>query len=58
MARLMSTDLTVIILGESGTGKELIAARCTNSASAATAVRRRQHGRDPQGADRKRAVRP
>ncbi len=25
MARLMSTDLTVIILGESGTGKELIA---------------------------------
>ncbi len=36
LARLMQTDLTLMITGESGTGKELVARRCTITASAAT----------------------
>jgi transcriptional regulator of acetoin/glycerol metabolism len=38
LARLMQTDLTVLISGESGTGKELVARRCTISGVAPMAV--------------------
>ena len=37
MARLVGTDLTVMISGESGTGKELVARACMTTASAAAA---------------------
>lgn len=36
LARLMTTDLTVMINGESGTGKELVAVLCTTMAGVAT----------------------
>ena len=59
LARLMGTDLTVMISGESGTGKELVARALHDYRQAAPrAVRRHQHGGDPARADRERAVRP
>ncbi len=58
MARLMPTDLTVMIAGESGTGKELVARALHEYGQAPQrSVRRRQHGRDPARADRVRIVR-
>ena len=59
LARLMATDLTVMITGESGTGKELVARALHDYGK-----RRKgpfvaaQHGGDPARADRERAVRP
>ena len=59
LARLMQTDLTVMISGESGTGKELVAralhdyGKRRNGPFVAD-----QHGGDPARPDRVRAVRP
>ena len=59
IARLTTTDLTVMINGESGAGKELVARALHDYGTAAPgAVRRHQHGGDPARADRVRAVRP
>ncbi len=59
IARLTQTDLTVMIMGESGTGKELVARALHDYGKRRHGtLRRRQHGRDPQGTGRKRIVRP
>ena len=59
LARLMGTDLTVMITGESGTGKELVARALHDYGKRRSGpVRRDQHGGDPARADRERAVRP
>ncbi len=59
IARLTTTDLTVMINGESGTGKELVARALHDyGAPPRRSVRRHQHGGDPARADRERAVRP
>ena len=59
IARLTTTDLTVMINGESGTGKELVARALHDyGRRRGGAVRRDQHGGDPARADRERAVRP
>ena len=58
IARLMGTDLTVMITGESGTGKELVARALHDFGKRRSrTVCRDQHGGDPARADRKRAVR-
>ena len=59
IARLTQTDLTVMIMGESGTGKELVARALHDYGKRAPRhLRRRQHGRHPQGIGGKRIVRP
>ena len=59
LARLMQTDLTVMISGESGTGKELVARALHDYGKRRSGpVRRHQHGGDPARSDRVRAVRP
>jgi two-component system nitrogen regulation response regulator GlnG len=58
LARLMQTDLTVMIYGESGTGKELVARALHDYGKRGRAVRRHQHGGDPARSDRVRTVRP
>ena len=59
LARLMQTDLTVMIAGESGTGKELVARALHDYGKRRTgSVRRHQHGRDPARSHRERIVRP
>ena len=59
LARLMQTDLTVMISGESGTGKELVAQGAARLRQAARRhLRRHQHGGDPARSDRIRIVRP
>ena len=55
IARLTTTDLTVMVNGESGTGKELVArAPARLRAQAGRAVRCHQHGGHPARTDRKR----
>ena len=59
LARLMQTDLTVMITGESGTGKELVARALHDYGQTPEgALHCRQHGRDSQGSDRIGIVRP
>ncbi len=59
LARLMQTDLTVMISGESGTGKELVARALHDYGKRKSgSVRRDQHGRNPARSDRERVVRP
>ena len=59
LARLMQTDLTVMISGESGTGKELVARALHDYGKRRKGpVRRGQHGGDPARADRVGALRP
>ena len=59
LARLMQTDLTVMISGESGTGKELVARALHDYGKRKSGpLRRHQHGRHPAGPHRIRAVRP
>ena len=59
VARLMQTDLTVMISGESGTGKELVARALHDYGKRRSgAVRRHQHGGDPARSHRVRIVRP
>ncbi len=59
LARLMQTDLTVMISGESGTGKELVAQRAARLRQAARRrLRCGQHGGDSTRPDRVRIVRP
>ena len=49
LARLMQTDLTVMISGESGTGKELVARALHDYGKRKSRTfRRHQHGRDPR----------
>ncbi len=57
LARLMGTDLTVMIAGESGTGKELVARAPRLRQAAQRSVRRHQYGGHSARTDRKRAVR-
>ena len=58
LARLMATDLTVMITGESGTGKELVARALHDYGKRKKGpVRRHQHGGDPARPHRERAVR-
>ena len=58
VARLMQTDLTVMISGESGTGKELVAESLARlRQTARRTVRRHQYGGDPARSDRVRIVR-
>ena len=59
IARLMNTDLTVLIAGESGTGKELVAQALHDFGKRKGGpFVAGQHGGDPARADRERAVRP
>ena len=59
LARLMQTDLTVMISGESGTGKELVARALHDYGKRRSrTVRRHQHGGDPARPHRVRIVRP
>ena len=59
LARLMQTDLTVMISGESGTGKELVARALHDYGKRrAGTVRRHQHGGDPARPHRVGIVRP
>ena len=59
LARLMQTDLTVMISGESGTGKELVArASARLRQTAFRHLRSHQHGGDPARPDRIRIVWP
>ncbi|MDQ1079167.1 DNA-binding NtrC family response regulator [Pseudoroseomonas cervicalis] len=58
VARLTTTDLTVMITGESGTGKGAGGARPSRLRPPPhRPLRRHQHGRHPARADRERAVR-
>ena len=59
LARLMQTDLTVMISGESGTGKELVARALHDYGKRKGGpVRRHQHGRHPARPHRERTLRP
>ena len=52
IARVMKTDLSVMIRGESGTGKELVARALHDFSTRSTGpLHRHQHGRNPKGAD-------
>jgi len=52
LARLMATDLTVMVTGESGTGKELVARALHDYGQAPQgSLRRPQHGGDPARVD-------